>query len=454
MNKKLFLLQVPIILIFTFAFLVAEMGTQGRLDNAFLRARVYPVVSRVTAFFTDAKFKIRGPQAPKSKVVVVEVDSPSIETIGRWPWHRDATAYLIDKTFEAGAKAVGLDIVFSETDKRVPDEVAGLLRKQKMEKFIAQFETDPQLAGVIARHKDKLVLGWTTESECQPLYEAADDCPAMRPEVIATHPKGFEKFSYGKFISPPGFDGSKTPFKSLLTFIANIEDFNAVATHSAYLNGHQDPDGYIRRHNLFMMAGGVPYPSMAAEMSRIAKNDTLKLQLNEHHRVQSLGWEHGREVHVTPLGAMEINFRGPARTFPYISALEIMNDSDTIQNAAERHLASASKKELLKDAYVLIGLSAIGVFDMRAWPYESNGPGVEIHANILDNLLAGDELRPGSGGLGSLTILFLMIIGAIAFGAATNRLEAVPALFMFLGVFLAMSFLDVRVLFKNNLNWN
>jgi len=456
MKNKLLLFQLPVIILFTFAFWVTESGSQGHLNNLVLRAKVYPMANRLTAIFTDMKFKIRGPQAPKNKVVVIGVDSESIERVGRWPWHRDAQALLIDSVFEAGAKAVGLDIVYSETDKRVPDELAEVLRSKNLGKVVDQFETDPQLASVIARHRKNLVLGWTTENECQPLYNSSDECPVTRPDVLESHPKNFDKFAYGDYKLNKTFDPAKTPFKSLLTFIANIDDFNAVAEHSAYLNGFQDPDGYIRRSALFMMAHGVPFPSMAMEMVRIAKNDSLKLELKDNGLVRKLGFDHSGDVHVTPLGIMEINFRGPSYTFPYISALEVMGESDTIPDAAKRNLASSSKKELLKDAIVMIGVSAIGVFDMRAWPYDSNGPGVEIHANIIDNLLSGDELIPGSAGhgTGSILIFLFMVLGGIAFGYFTNRLEAVPALLLFLGVFGGTALIDMKVLFNHNLNWN
>ncbi|MFL5754339.1 MAG: bacillithiol biosynthesis BshC, partial [Bacteroidia bacterium] len=42
---------------------------------------------------------------PKNKVVVVAIDSDSVDYIGRWPWHRNTMAELIDKTIGAAVEA-------------------------------------------------------------------------------------------------------------------------------------------------------------------------------------------------------------------------------------------------------------------------------------------------------------------------------------------------------------
>ncbi len=324
-SKMLFWLQLPLVAIFTAAFLVTELGSQGKLESAFLREKVYPGVSRVANLVTDTKFKIRGPQAPKNKIVIVEVDSQSIEALGRWPWHRDVQAFLIHKVFESGAKAVGLDIVYSEPDKRVPEELGKILNDKGLGKIAEQFETDRELEKVFAAYREKLVLGWVSESVCQPLYHGEEMCPIMAPEAIASLPEGFDKFAYSLFQTAGGFDPKATPFASFPTLISNIPSYNAVAAHSGYLNGFQDSDGYIRKSSLLMMANGKPFPSMAMEMARIARGQDLQVILDSKQRVQSIGFAANAAnpevtLPVTPIGAMEVNFRGPGRTFPLCSS--------------------------------------------------------------------------------------------------------------------------------------
>src|SRR5687767_2572071 len=127
MKNRVWMLSLPIVLVASFCFWVGELGVDGNLTNRFMRDKVFPTVRVIEGYFTNMKFKIRGAEQPRHKIVIVEVDNASISNFGRWPWHRDITAYLIDKVFESGAKAVGLDMVFSEPDTRVPEALAAEL---------------------------------------------------------------------------------------------------------------------------------------------------------------------------------------------------------------------------------------------------------------------------------------------------------------------------------------
>ena len=457
MKNKIWLLQIPIVILFTFAFYVQEAGVQGDLNNTFLRTKAYPFLQMISGWFTNAKFHARGPMAPKNKVVIVEIDSDSIAQFGRWPWHRDLTAFLVQKTFEAGAKVVGLDIVFSEPDKRVPDELAELLKQYKLEHKIPEYETDLVLQQVIAFNRDRLVTGWTTETWCQPAYSNPEECALDDPERIALQPKGFEKFAYSVMKTPNGFDQHKTPLLATPDFLANLDIYNEASLHTGYFTAWPDNDSYIRRTTLLITSNGKAYPSLPLEMARVGLNEDLQVTLDQNQRVESIGFvKSGRKLTVSPLGVMEVNFRGPANTFQYVKAMEVLTDEDEIRiiDHAQRKIASASKTALLKDAFVLIGLSAVGVFDMRAFPFDSNTPGVEGHANILDNILSGDMLQRGSGTTGSTWLLLLMTLGALVFAYITQRLESIPALLLFVFSVGGFTVFDLKVLFNNNINWN
>jgi adenylate cyclase len=92
---------------------------------------------------------------------------------------------------------------------------------------------------------------------------------------------------------------------------------------------------------------------------------------------------------------------------------------------------------------------------MRAFPFDSNTPGVEGHATILDNLLAGDMLISTTAGPGFFWILILMSVGAILIAYMTERLDSVKALLSFIGAMALLGTIDVHFLFtRNQVNWN
>ena len=49
---------------------------------------------------------------------------------------------------------------------------------------------------------------------------------------------------------------------------------------------------------------------------------------------------------------------------------------------------------LFKDAHVLVGTSAAGLYDRWPTPIDERTPGVEVHATFLDNLLSGEAIGP------------------------------------------------------------
>ncbi|MEW5755890.1 MAG: CHASE2 domain-containing protein [Pseudomonadota bacterium] len=65
-------------------------------------------------------------------VVIVEIDASSLAELGQWPWTRSRHAQLIDQLTEAGARAIALDIIFSEpeTDNPTADQaLAAAIRR-------------------------------------------------------------------------------------------------------------------------------------------------------------------------------------------------------------------------------------------------------------------------------------------------------------------------------------
>jgi adenylate cyclase len=92
---------------------------------------------------------------------------------------------------------------------------------------------------------------------------------------------------------------------------------------------------------------------------------------------------------------MMVNYNGPVRTYPYIS----------FADAAEKKFAPGTFKNKL----VLVGASATGIGDLRATPFGAiDFPGVEIHANLIDNILNQKFLmRGGPQVLTDLAFIFL-----------------------------------------------
>lgn len=444
-HRRVLLAQLPIVLVWTLAFLVADCGDDGTLSNNFLRTKVYPTLRRMEGFYTDLKFRVRGVEPVKNKIVIVEIDDRAVRELYRWPWHRDGVAALVLQAQDAGAKVVGLDIVFPEPDQRVPDELVELLQANNLGDAVPQFETDLMLQRIIDIHKERLVLGWMTDRWCHPAH--GGDCPLADPALPV--PAVFEKFGFQTFTAGSAFDPTSTRLVSTPTIVGNLLAYNEAALHAGFLvNAAEDPDNIVRRTQLAMFINGKPYPSMPLEMARIGLDEEIELTLDGDGEVAKLGFvKSGRTLPVGPTGTFSINFRGAGYHFPFVGAIDLLDEHDVIPVQHDGIVELRSRKDIFQDAYVLIGVTAAGAYDLRDFPFGQNIPGTEGLATILDNILSHDALRREAGLLGTPLLLVLMTLGAFGFALLMVRLAALPALLSSLGIIGLLVGLDIFVAF-------
>jgi len=447
-HKGLLLLQPPFIALWTVLFLFVDGGDQGVLENKFLRTSVYSSLRRLENAYTDIKFRMRGTRPVKQKIVIVEIDDVAVSQFARWPWHRDAMAALVLQASDAGAKVIGLDIAFAEPDQRVPDGVVELLQANNLGDAVPQFETDLFLQRIISVLKDKLVLGWMSDRWCTPAYSEVKLCPVTDPVELATIGPEFSKFAFGKVSLGPAFDAAHTAIPSTPTITGNMPAYQEAGAHSGFIvSAAEEPDDIVRRAPLAMFVGGRPYPSLPLEMARIGLGDELEFALDGDGHVSRIALaKANRALPVDARGVMAINFRGAGYHFPYVGAFDLLGEEDIIPVQHDGKVEKISRKEIFQDAYVLIGVTAIGARDLRHFPFGNNIPGTEGLATILDNVLTGDAMHRVSPALWWL-LLGLMTLGAAGFGYLMIRLPALPALLCSLGLVAALVSLDIMVLF-------
>ena len=331
-----------------------------------------PFLERIDNQIVDIMFHWRGPQADSGSVVVVDVDEKSLARIGQWPWPRDVVARLLAAIADQGAKVIGLDIVFAEADRTSPK--FGL---DELESFLAQ-RFSPQEIGRL--HDDErldhdLTLGRTvaaTPTILGYVFQTVND-GLKNPESVPFP-------SINLALEPAGIKFTELPLPKAYRAIVNVPAV-ATAQTEGFFNVFPDSSGTVRKVPLFMLYDGVPYPSLALEMARLglgANQVTIHVSPHSRGRYPILGISlDGRFLPTDSIGQMMVNYRGPQRTFPYYSAADVLTGAGPG----------------LKDKYVLIGTSAAGLLDLRATPFDNVFPGVEVQANLIDNILRADPLR-------------------------------------------------------------
>jgi adenylate cyclase len=324
-------------------------------------------VMRHTVFDQLQRWQPRAYQ--DAPVRIIAIDEDSLHRLGQWPWPRSLMAELTTRLQAAQPDAIAFDILFSEADRTSPNAMGQLWRAPRfIQESLGQLpDHDALLAHAFGQ--GRVVLGFA-------LGQLLVD--AEQPESAAFDEDTAKRLAKGSFVAVGnsalsavhGFSQSITPLPLL----------QQEAEGSGALAFVPDSDGVIRRIPLLLRYGGQLLPTLSSEALRVAQGAT-------NITTRSLDGPGGALQDVR-IGALTVptNAQGevwlhytrfePAR---YIPAWQVM-----IGNVPP---------EVLRGKILLVGATAQGLMDMRFSPLGRALPGVEIHAQVLEQLLVGKGLH-------------------------------------------------------------
>jgi len=282
------------------------------------------------------------PAAASRKIVLVEVDQASLDHFEQdniaFPWPRSLYNPIIRYATGAGAKAVLFDILFNNIS---PYGLA----------------VDEQFAGAI-RDSGRVGLAAAFVSRKNATPDAA----------LA------ERFGVA-------FEGAAPAALKKNRVSAPLPAILEATAHIGTVIFEPDPDGVYRRVAPGVVYGGRLVPSLFA-IPAFAGAATV--------RFSGEGLALGKRV--IPLdkeGRMIINYTGPRGSYPRYPAAAVISSMMQEQMGQTPDIP----KEAFKDAVVIVGYTAPGLFDLKPNPLSPVSPGIEIYAAALDTILADRHIR-------------------------------------------------------------
>lgn len=332
----------------------------------------------------------------EAPVTIVDVDEESLARLGQWPWPRARLGELVGRLRAGGAAAIGFDVVFAEPDRTAPATMAAQWGLQGAQAARIAALPDPDQRFAQSIRDAGVVLGVTVERG-----------GAAAPADIGTH--RIVTRGEGALASLPVFDSATLPIPVLREAAGGLGS----------ISFRPDPDGIVRRIPMLVRLSDAVVPSMSAELLRVAQGagNYLATGIPERPGLHSL--RIGRHtVPTTEHGEAWIHYGlpDPRRHLP-----------------AWRVLDGSAPASALRDRLVLVGTSAKGLLDLRLNALGAVMPGVEAHAQLLEQIHAGHFLeRPpwaasievGAIALGGLTIGVL----ALGTGPLVSALAALAAI--------------------------
>ncbi len=346
---------------------------------------------RLSVFDTYLNLKPREAD-PTFPVRIVDIDEASLAKIGQWPWPRSELARIVERLAEAGAETIAIDLILAEPDRLSPDALARQAEtRRELAPIVAELSTLPSNDTLLARAMTKLpvVLGFAGDT--------------TRKNTPRTPKAAFATAGDDPRLFVPRFQGAIEPLPELA----------AAATGEGAVNWLPARDQIVRSVPLLVSAGDVLAPTLALEALRTGMGETTAfVRASGGSGVLAFGQETGVEtvrvgttvLPTTSDGQLWLNF---ARADPrrYISAQTVLDRTFASEDVRGRH--------------VLIGASATGLLDLRATPLASSVPGVEIHAQAIEQMLSGAHLTRPAFATGA-EIVFLLLAGLLV-SAAIHR---------------------------------
>jgi adenylate cyclase len=169
----------------------------------------------------------------------------------------------------------------------------------------------------------------------------------------------------------------------------NLPVLQTAAQGIGAINWSPDRDQIVRRVPLLYRAGAELVPFLGAEVLRVAQGaGTYVLKAANASGETAFGRNTG--LNHVKIGDIEI----PTEAYGGIS-IKFRHSNPTAYIPAWRVLSGELAREEVEGRIVFVGTSAAGLLDLRATPLDPSIPGVELHAQVLEHILAGRSLvRP------------------------------------------------------------
>ena len=324
-----------------------------------------PLLRRLEVAVLDAQIRVRGPRAPGPEALLVMIDDRSLADLGQWPPPRRALAQLVTLLHGAGAKVIGLDILYADASP-------------------AAGTSDEVLAQAIEA-AGNVVLPFTFEFGARSQGNAS-------PALLQT--------AYQQLSS----SGAYRPLAIVPTGI--VAPFPALAERATL--GHVmvafDVDG-APRYDYPALAHDVEfYPSMAVRLAQLFLDVGWKDVRLELGRGVSLGRVF---VPTDPQMRLLVDYLGPPGAFQTYSLSQV--------------LAGGIPMSTFRDRIVLVGANATGAGDTFESPFTNVISGVERLATLVDSILHERHLRRPAGAAWIEGVALLA--ASLVLGLAVSRLS-------------------------------
>jgi len=280
----------------------------------------------------DTLFRLRGSKPISNDIVIIAIDDNTFQALNiTWPFPRELHAKLIENLNRAGVKQIVFDIEFIDNSNPHADSL---------------------LAATAAKYNNVIFAGKVLRNPDNP-----DHIQVLTP----------------------------------------INQIMRRGINWGIVNTSVDADGFIRNYKCFDSVSNTPYYSIglaSVANSRVPQTDWQSVINSSQDHISLLN----RRIPLSGKQKTLINYYGPGGTFTHLSFASVIDDESIPMPGYQGHeldeFYDLIDSGILKNKTVLIGATIDELHDQFHTPFSSSfTAGVEIHANFIEMVHAGDFLK-------------------------------------------------------------
>jgi adenylate cyclase len=359
-------------------------------------------VQSITNLSLDTYQKIFKYEVKNSPVIIVDVDEKSLGAIGQFPWNRKIFGDLVKTLKESGASVIAFDIFFSEEDKQNPNQI------------IKAYNLN--VSGDLAKEILKL-----PNSDNYFLNQIKNSNVVMPILGLVQKPKNTQEHkSKARFINR-GLDPKQFAY-SFAYSLTSLKKINDQAKGLGNISVIEGTDAVLRKAPLLINIQNQLLPSFSIETLRLFKKQKNILVQSNEGGISAIKLR-PYTIETDANAMFWVKYKKPNKN-QYVSAYDV--------------LEKKFENKIFENKIVLIGSSAQGIFDFVKTSSGITIPGVEVHANIIENIMNNDVLKRNSNSF--LIEILILIAGMIfSFFFADNARPKLSILFYLLLVLIVLA---------------
>lgn len=308
------------------------------------------------------------------KIVIAAIDEKSIKHFGRWEsWSRTIFSEVIKKISKMRPAVIAIDVLYTE--------------KSKNDKLLVDACKNSVSVGSMAFKIENI------------------------DKNIIEIPDNLKKFAYQNVLKMENLlvgGEPLLPFDELLNCLSGV----------GFINMLPDDDGVLRRELAGILYGNDVLKPLSIETYRIYKKiseEDILFVSGQSIFIQN------QKIPLDRYSMFLIDYAGGSGVFPIFSLYDIYND--------------LISEDAFKDKIVLVGATALGLYDMRITPTSHNMAGIEKHAYVIESLLNNRFIYQAHFGF----TIFMMFLSYLIFLLSCNKMKVQGTTIIGLSIFFILT---------------